>query len=294
MAEAPFPSVEQVRAFREQAAEAARLGGAKLRRLFGTAVAQRFKSSGRDFVTEADLTSEKVLLAFIEEHHPDHAWLSEEAGQRAASASPYRWVVDPLDGTANFAHGYPHFGVSVALLFEDRSIAGAVYDPLRDECVDGALGQGAALDGTPLAVSTIATLDRALVSTGFPYEPPERRSAVAALTARAIERVQMLRRSGSAALDLCYVASGRAEAHWEWGLNLHDVAAGLLLVQEAGGTVATLASPGWPEGHLAANGSAIREAVLALMREHFGPVEPCEARLLAPMPSRAAPGGTPR
>src|SRR5215208_729230 len=179
---APSPTSDQLRAFREEAAQAARLGGAELRLLFGTAVAQRLKSSGRDFVTEADLTAEKVILSFIEERHPDHAWLSEEAGQRAAAKSSYRWVVDPLDGTANFAHGYPHFGVSVALLFEDRSIAGAVYDPLRDECFDGALGQGASLNGTPLAVSAIGTLDRALVSTGFPYEPPRRRSAVADLT----------------------------------------------------------------------------------------------------------------
>ena len=286
----PEPSPAVLRALREEAAEAARLGGAELRRLFGTGVSHRFKSSGRDFVTEADLASERQILAFIEDRHPDHAWQSEEAGQRAATDSPYRWVIDPLDGTSNFAHGYPHFGVSVALLFHGRSVAGAVYDPLRDECFDASAGQGAALNGAPVAVSAIRSLDRALVSTGFPYEPPERRRAVADLTARAIERVQMLRRSGSAALDLCYVASGRAEAHWEWGLSLHDVAAGLLLVREAGGAVAELAYPDWPVGHLAAANNSIQESVLTLIHDHFGAVTAGETSVLAGLPPHASAG----
>lgn len=259
----------ELRPLREEAAEAARLGGAELRALFGEAVESRFKTSGRDFVTAADLASEQRVLTFIEERHPEHGWQSEEAGMRASS-SPYRWVIDPLDGTSNYAHGYPHFCVSVALLYHGRSVVGAIYDPLRDECFDAAEGQGAALNGRPISVSPIATLDRALVSTGFPYEPPERRSAIADLTARAIERVQMLRRSGSAALDLSYVAAGRSEAHWEFYLSLHDVAAGLLLVREAGGSAAEMLYPEWPVGHLAANGPAIADAVRELIGEHFG------------------------
>ncbi|MGH2599809.1 MAG: inositol monophosphatase family protein, partial [Dehalococcoidia bacterium] len=215
-----------------------------------------------------------------EERHADHGWQSEEAGTRAG-ASPFRWVIDPLDGTSNYAHGYPHFSVSVALLHHERSVAGAVYDPLRDECFSAAEGQGAALNGRSVRVSTIVTLDRALVSTGFPYEPPERRAAIADLTARAIERVQMLRRSGSAALDLCYVAAGRSEAHWEFYLNLHDVAAGLLIVREAGGVALELMYPRWPVGHLAANGPPIQDAVLELIRQHFGPVETREPSPLA-------------
>jgi myo-inositol-1(or 4)-monophosphatase len=282
------PAITDLRAFREEAAMAARLGGAELRRLFGTGVSHRFKTSGRDFVTEADLASERQILTFIEDRHPDHGWQSEEAGQRTVAGSPFRWVIDPLDGTSNFAHGYPHFGVSVALLHHGRSVAGAVYDPQRDECFDAAAGLGAALNGASIAVSSITTLDRALVSTGFPYEPPERRRAVANLTARAIERVQMLRRTGSAALDLAYVAAGRAEAHWEWGLNLHDVAAGLLLVREAGGHVADLAYPDWPTGQLAVNGAAIYDAVLALIREHFGAVEARPPSILTAIPARAA------
>lgn len=266
----PLPDL--LRTFREEAAEAARRGGAELRRLFGQGIGHRLKTSGRDLVTAADLASERAILTFVEERHPDHAWQSEEAGQRAIEGSPYRWVIDPLDGTSNFAHGYPHFAVSVALLFRDHSIAGAVYDPQRDECFDAAEGLGAALDGRPLHVSDIATLDRALVSTGFPYEPPAHRTAIADLTARAIERVQMMRRSGSAALDLAYVAAGRAEAHWEFYLSLHDIAAGLLLVREAGGDVVEMRYPEWPAGWIATNGTPIRDAVLGLIHEHFGPV----------------------
>jgi myo-inositol-1(or 4)-monophosphatase len=238
--------------------------------MFGMPVESRFKSSARDFVTAADLASEKRVLAFVEDRHPDHGWQSEEAGSREA-ASPYRWVIDPLDGTSNYAHGYPHFSVSVAVLRHNRSIAGAVYDPMRDECFDAAAGQGVTLNGRTVMVSDITTLDRALVSTGFPYAP-ERRAKVADLTARAIEAVQMLRRTGSAALDLAYVAGSRSEAHWEFYLNLHDVAAGLLLVREAGGYVAEMRYPDWPVGYLATNGSAIAEAVHELIERHFGAV----------------------
>jgi myo-inositol-1(or 4)-monophosphatase len=255
--------------------------------MFGMAVESRFKSSGRDFVTAADLASEDCVLAYISRRFPDHGWQSEEAGTRA-STSPYMWVLDPLDGTSNYAHGYPHFCVSLALLYQGRAIAGAVYDPIRDECFEAAAGQGATLNGRPLAVSPIATLDRALVSTGFPYEPPERRSAIATLTARAIERAQMLRRSGSAALDLAYVAAGRSEAHWEFYLNLHDVAAGLLLVDEAGGQTLEMTYPDWPVGYLATNGRAIGDAVLELITAHFGAVltrEPAVLRREASPPA---------
>ena len=270
----------ELQTFREEAAKAARLGGAELRRLFGQGIEARLKTSGRDLVTEADLASERRVLTFLEERHPEHGWQSEEAGIKEAR-SPLRWVIDPLDGTSNFAHGYPHFCVSVALLHGERSLAGAIYDPLRDECFDVALGNGAALNGTPLRVSSVTSLDRALVSTGFPYEPPARRSAVADLTARAIERVQMLRRSGSAALDCAYVAAGRAEAHWEFYLSLHDVAAGLLLVHEAGGRADELILPEWPIGHIVANGTPIHDAVIEVVRTFLGPVEVRTARLIA-------------
>jgi myo-inositol-1(or 4)-monophosphatase len=143
---------------------------------------------------------------------------------------------------------------------------------MRDECFDAALGLGAALNGAPLHVSPIDTLERALVSTGFPYEPPARRSAMANVTARTIERVQMLRRSGSAALDCAYVAAGRAEAHFEFYLSLHDIAAGLLLVTEAGGQADEMVHADWPTGYIAANGAAIQTATVELVQQFLGPV----------------------
>jgi myo-inositol-1(or 4)-monophosphatase len=267
-------------ALREEAVEAARRGGAEVRRFFEAGFETRVKTSGRDLVTEADLASERAILAFIEDRHPDHGWQSEEAGTRPGT-SPLRWVIDPLDGTANFAHGYPHFGISVAVLHHERAVAGAILDPTRDEIFSAALGQGATLNGRPARVSTIDTLDRALVSTGFPYEPHERRSRVADVTARTIERVQMLRRSGSAALDLAYVAAGRAELHWEFQINLHDVAAGLLLIHEAGGVCSELRYHDWPVGYMGANGPAMRDAVIGIIETFLGPVAMRIARPVA-------------
>src|SRR5262249_39210581 len=137
-----------LRAYRDEAAELARLGGAELKRLFGSGLEARLKTSGRDLVTEADFSSQRVILTMVEQRHPDHGWQSEEAGSKPGEG-PLRWVIDPLDGTANFAHGYPHFAVSVALMHDARSLAGAVYDPLRDECFAAALGEGATLNGVP-------------------------------------------------------------------------------------------------------------------------------------------------
>lgn len=254
------------------AAAAARLGGKELRRMFRLRPEARVKTSLRDLVTEADLASERLILGYLSARYPDFGWQSEEAG-RNETPSPWLWVVDPLDGTSNFAHGFPHFCVSVALLHEGRSHAGAIYDPMRDELFTAIAGRGARSGGRRLRVSAIETLDRAMITTGFPYEPPEQRAAAADLTARVIERVQMMRRSGSAALDLAYVAAGRLEAHWEFGLSLHDVAAGVLMVAEAGGAVSEMSLAGWRRGYLASNATAIHETVIDLHRRFLGPIE---------------------
>lgn len=281
---APDLSESRLAVYREEAAAIARLGGAELRRLYESGLSASTKTSGRDLVTEADLSSERVILRYLEERHPEHGWQSEEAGRKDGQ-SALRWVIDPLDGTANFAHGYPQFSVSVALLNGERSVAGAVYDPLRDECFSAVKGGGATLNGRPLRVSAVADLSGALVSTGFPYEPPARRTAMANLTARAIERVQMMRRGGSAALDLCYVAAGRAEAHWEFYLSLHDVAAGLLLLDEAGGLAEEIRFSDWPLGYLGANGPAIGDAITALTEAHLGPLDRRRARPITDDPA---------
>lgn len=262
-------SPTDLRIYREEAAEVARLGGAELRRLYGQGIPARDKTSGRDLVTEADLASERAILAFIEARHPEHGWQSEEAGERPGGGT-LRWVIDPLDGTGNFAHGYPQFSVSVALLDGDRSIAGAVYDPLRDECFDAALGLGATLNGRALRTSACTELANALVSTGFPYDP-ERRRRYGAVVLGALAEARFLRRAGSAALDCAYVAAGRAEAHFEFGLSLHDIAAGLLLVSEVGGVTEEMTFADWPLGYLAADGPAVAGALHALVNAHLGP-----------------------
>lgn len=262
------------------AIEAARRAGRILRRMFRARPEARIKSGLRDLVTEADLAAERTILEYVEAHYPEHGWLSEEAGRRERRSS-YLWVVDPLDGTSNFAHGFPHFCVSIAVLREGRCCVGVVHDPMRGELFTAVAGVGARGNGRRLRVSPIETLDRAMITTGWPYHPPERRTAAADLTARVIERVQMLRRSGSAALDLAYVAAGRLEAHWEFILDLHDVAAGLLLVAEAGGTAEELHVPGWhTTGYIATNGTAIHGDILALQRRFLGPVETGPSPLL--------------
>lgn len=270
----------ELRSLLGDAVEAARLAGAVIRRMSRLRPEGRVKTSPRDLVTEADLAAERAILTLIEERHPGHGWQSEEAG-RTDRPSPYLWVVDPLDGTSNFAHGFPHFSVSVAVLREGRSVVGVVHDPMRGETFTATRGGGAYRNGRRIRVSSIAALDRAMITTGFPYEPPERRAAVADLTARVIERVQMMRRSGSAALDLAYVAAGRLEAHWEFGLSLHDVAAGLLLVAEAGGRAEAMHLPGWRGGYIASNGASLHDDVLALHRRYLGPVEVRVPGLLA-------------
>lgn len=263
------------------AVEAARAGGAVLRSMFHRRPEARVKTSLRDVVTEADLAAERAVLDLLRGRFPAHAWHSEEAGVSEHDAE-FRWVVDPLDGTSNFAHGFPHFCVSVALLHHGRSRIGVIYDPMRGELFSAIAGRGARLGRRRLRVSTIDTLDRAMVTTGFPYEPPAQRAAVADLSARVIERVQMFRRSGSAALDLAYVAAGRLEAHWEFGLNLHDVAAGVLMVDEAGGRVDEMRLAGYRGGYLASNATPVHGEVVALHRQFLGPVQTAACDLLHP------------
>ena len=153
--------------------------------------------------------------------------------------SPYRWIIDPLDGTVNFAHGYPAFCVSIACEAAGGLQYGVIYDPLRDELFEARKGQGAWLNGRPIRVSPTDRLDRALVATGFPYDIRERLPETIGRMGRILGVVQGLRRGGSAALDMCYVACGRFEGFYEENLKPWDTAAGLLLIEEAGGRITT-------------------------------------------------------
>jgi myo-inositol-1(or 4)-monophosphatase len=239
-------SEETPAALRRTAEEAARIAGRVLAERFQGERTISYKG-GIDLVTDADTAAEEALLAFIRERHPGHAVLAEESG--ASQGSGLRWIVDPLDGTTNYSHRVPHFCVSVAVEGPDGLLAGVIHDPLRDELFSAARGEGATLDGRPLRVSATTELSRALLCTGFPYDVQQRPEGPLGLLRRFIVRAQGIRRTGSAALDLAYVACGRFDGFFEFGLKPWDVAAGALLVQEAGGVMVRIDGTPFRVGH---------------------------------------------
>lgn len=202
------------------------------------------KSSEIDLVTEIDRAAEQLLVSAIRERYPDHAILSEE-GHGVQQTSDYLWVVDPLDGTVNYAHGFPIFAVSVAIQKRGETILGVVYDPLRDELFAAEKGAGATRNGEPIHVSDTDRLQDALLATGFPYDRATRRDNNVADFSRLITRVQGIRRAGAAALDMAYLAAGRLDGYWEQHLFPWDWAAGALLVSEAGGIITDFDGGPW-------------------------------------------------
>ena len=189
-----------------------------------------------NIVTDVDIASERLIREAIATQYPRHQVLAEEGGLDESS-SEYRWVIDPLDGTTNYAHGYPVFCVSIALEYQGETILGVVYDPMRDELFTAERGGGAALNNRPIRVSSTASMMESLLSTGFPYDI--RTSTLTNLDhwANFAMNAQALRRDGAAALDLSYVACGRYDGFWELNLSPWDMAAGALIVTEAGGRV---------------------------------------------------------
>jgi len=189
-----------------------------------------------NIVTDVDLASEQLIRDRIATHYPRHEVLAEEGGL-AEGHSDYRWVIDPLDGTTNYAHGFPVFCVSIGLEYRSETILGVVYDPMREELFTAERGGGAALNNRPIRVSSTAEIIQSLLSTGFPYDIKTSTLTNLDHWANFAMNAQALRRVGSAALDLCYVASGRFDGFWELSLNPWDMAAGALIVAEAGGRV---------------------------------------------------------
>ena len=219
------------------AVAAARAGGAIVRDGFDRGVTPQYKRQF-DPVTETDQSSEAVVLSVIAEHRANDAVLAEESGGTIPDGR--LWIVDPLDGTVNFVHGIPQIAVSVALWDGDRPLVGVIYDPLRDECFTAAAGQGAYLNQRPLRVSPVENLDRSVIATGFPYDHGDYADEYSLVVGAVLASVNGIRRFGSAALDLAWVAAGRYEAYWELGLAPWDQAAGILIVREAGGRVTDL------------------------------------------------------
>jgi myo-inositol-1(or 4)-monophosphatase len=254
--------------FLETAEAIAREAGALLMDYFGRV---SFELKGDfDLVTAADRASEKLVIERLTQHFPEHSILAEEGGGHE-SPQEYRWYVDPLDGTTNFAHGYPVFNVTLALERAGEMIAGVVFDPTRGEMFRAEKGAGAYLNGERIQVSKAARLADSLVSTGFPSQNRHSNANIHFYHQMAMS-THGVRRGGSAAIDLAYVACGRLEAFWEFGLKPWDLAAGVLLVDEAGGQHTTM----YGERHrigaatLLADNGLIHEEALALFGELFG------------------------
>lgn len=191
----------------------------------------------RNLVTEVDKQSEHIIIETIRRHHPQHRILAEEGGKGSDQDSPFTWIVDPLDGTTNFTHGLPVFCVSIGLEHNDELYAGVIYDPNLDELFTAEKGKGAYLNGKRIAVSKTSSLKRSLLVTGFPYNIAENPNHAVERFVNFLMHAQAVRRMGSAAIDLAYVAAGRFDGFWEVALNPWDMAAGALLVREAGGTL---------------------------------------------------------
>lgn len=192
-----------------------------------------------NIVTEVDLACEESIISGIKSRHPDHGFLAEERGADSADAEII-WIIDPLDGTTNYAHGYLRFCVSIALQVEGTVEAGVVHDPVMDETYTSIRGKGAYLNGERLETSRVEKLVDALLATGFSYDRGARLGKDLKIFERIIPEVQSVRRDGAAALDLCYVAAGRFDGFWELHLNPWDIAAGKLIIEESGGRVSDL------------------------------------------------------
>lgn len=216
----------------------ARQAGDVLRQGYGN-VRHIQQKGAIDLVTEFDKRSEEMILSAIQREFPDHAILAEESGRNEIS-SEYQWVIDPLDGTTNFAHGIPIFSVTMALFQNNSPILGVTYDPLRDEMFSAEAGLGATLNNRPIRVSTQASLEQAVISTGFPYDLRTNLRNNLAQFVQFQLRTTAVRHLASAALDCAWTAIGRLDGYWEFGVEPWDIGAGVLLVREAGGHVTSI------------------------------------------------------
>ncbi|MGB3695228.1 MAG: inositol monophosphatase family protein [Spirulinaceae cyanobacterium] len=238
-------SSEQLAIFLDIATEAVHAAGAILEDYWGNLNFIEEKGRSGDLVTEADKAAEVEILKVLGDRTPDHPILTEESGEINTSKSKYLWAVDPLDGTTNYAHQYPVSCVSVGLLIEGVPQVGAIYNPFRKELFRAATGLGASCNYRPIQISGVSQLRQSLLVSGFAYDRTETADNNYAEFCHLTHLTQGVRRSGSAALDLCDVACGRLDGYWERGIKLWDVAAGIVLVQEAGGKVTAYDGSPW-------------------------------------------------
>lgn len=254
------------------AVKAARRAGKVILRNLAQVDRLAVETKGRnDFVSEVDRFAEAEIISVIRNAYPSHGILAEESGHQPGDE--YLWIIDPLDGTTNYLHGYPQFAVSIGLYHQDRATQAVVFDPLRDELFTASRGAGAQLNDRRLRVSDVARMESALLGTGFPYKSMEHLDAWIASFRALLPVCSGVRRAGSAALDLAHVACGRLDGFWEIGLNSWDIAAGCLLIEEAGGRVSDFAGgQGFLDsGNVVTGNPKIYTEMLRLLQESLPP-----------------------
>ena len=252
------------------AVKAARKGGeTALRHLRHVHQLKVHTKQHNEFVTKVDLEAEEAIIETIRERYPDHAFLAEESGQ--TGDGDHVWIIDPLDGTTNFIHGFPVFAVSIALRIKGRLSVAVIYDPNRQEIFTAIRGQGAQMDGHRIRVSNRKDLHETLIGTGFPYRTKEHIEPYMKMLASVLVNTAGIRRPGAAALDLAYVAAARLDGFWEFGLQEWDIAAGSLIVREAGGLISELQGDGdyFRSGNIVVGNPKVHDALRKLLIPHL-------------------------
>ena len=257
-----------MQAFLNTAVKAARLAGDTTMRYLDRADRLDIREKARnDFVTQVDHAAEEIIITTIRERYPDHDFLAEERGA-SDRRSEYLWIIDPLDGTTNFIHGFPVFAVSIALQVGNELTASVIYDPNRQEIFTAIRGGGAQVDGRRIRVSARRNLEGALIGTGFPYRSNRQtRQRYLHMLDKVLQNTAGIRRPGAAALDLAYLAAGRLDGFWEFGLQRWDIAAGALIIREAGGLLSDIDDQGdyLSTGNLVAGNPKVHDALKALL-----------------------------
>ena len=254
------------------AVRAARQAGSVIMRSFGRIDSLTVsEKQANDYVSEIDRNAEKAIIDTLRRAYPNHAILAEESGSHGED--DFQWVIDPLDGTTNYLHGFPQFAVSIALLHRKRLECAVVYDPVRDEMFTADRGAGALLNDRRLRVTDQKGLKGALIGTGIPFRDQRYIDAYLGMLKTLTQETAGIRRPGSAALDFAYVASGRLDGFWELGLSVWDFAAGTLLIQEAGGTVSDIGggSRHLETGNVIAGNLKVHRQMVAAIRPHLPP-----------------------
>jgi len=263
-----FPTYSELEGFKATALEAAAVAGQTLLGYARHGFQIQYKHA-IDLVTDADRKSEQVIIDTIRRAYRHHDILAEERGMESVGVSPYKWVIDPLDGTTNFAHGFPMYCVSIGLEYRGKIVLGVILDPTRQELFVAVSGQGATLNGNPIRVSRSAELNAALLVTGFAYDFRESTHNNLDYFTRFCLVARGVRRTGSAAIDLCYVAAGRFDGFWEMKLHPWDMAAGSLMVTEAGGRMSDFKGGSFSiyGQEMVASNDLIHNEMLAVLRD---------------------------